>query len=120
MRGDHLARQRGIIGAIKASPIGLTVAEIEQREETATWPTYRDLEAGQAAWLPLYTEKGDRANHFAFIGTFEFKNPPPFTLTELVSFCFYWDLDREALDQALPQYLVSRRAVELQRRSGAI
>jgi len=47
MRGDFLARQRGIIGAIKVSPTGLTVAEIGQREETATRPNCRALEALQ-------------------------------------------------------------------------
>jgi hypothetical protein len=120
MRGDQLARQRGIIGAVKASPTGLTVAKIGQREETATRPDYRDLKAIQEAWLPLYTEKGERANHFASIGTFKFKNPPPFNLTELMWFCFSRDLNCRALDQDLPRHLVGCRAAELQRRPGAI
>lgn len=120
MRGDFLARQRGIIGAIKASPTESTLAEIGQREETGIRPDYRNLNAIQEAWLSLNTEEGDRANHFASIGTFKFKNPPPFTLTEIMWFCFSRDLDCRALDQALPRHLVGRRAAELQRRPGAI
>jgi len=121
MRGDFLARQRGIIGTVRASPTESTlVAEIGQREETATKPKYRDLEAIQAAWLFLFPEKGGRASHFAFIGTFKFKNPPPFTLTKLMSFCFSRGLDRKALDRALPRHLVGRKPVELQRSPGAI
>jgi hypothetical protein len=34
MRGDHLVRQWYIIRAIEASPDGLTLIEIAQREET--------------------------------------------------------------------------------------
>jgi len=62
MRGDQLARQWGIIGAIEASPNGLTVTEIEQREETGIRTIYCDLEALQAAEFPLYTEKVEKAN----------------------------------------------------------
>jgi len=47
MRGDQLARQWRIIRAIEASPNGLTVAEIAQREETGIRTIYRDLEALQ-------------------------------------------------------------------------
>jgi hypothetical protein len=45
MRGDQLARQWRVIRAIEASPNGLTVAEIAQREETGIRTIYRDLEA---------------------------------------------------------------------------
>jgi hypothetical protein len=45
MRGDQLGRQQGIIRAIKASPNGLTVTEIAQREETGIRTIYRELEA---------------------------------------------------------------------------
>ena len=51
MRGDQLARQWRIIRAIEASPNGLTVTEIAQREETGIRTIYRDLEALQAAGL---------------------------------------------------------------------
>ena len=52
MRGDQLARQWRIIRAIEATPNGLTVAEIAQREETGARTIYRDLEALQAACFP--------------------------------------------------------------------
>ena len=52
MPGDHLARERGIFRAIEASPNGLTVTEIAQREETGIRTIYRDLEALQAAGFP--------------------------------------------------------------------
>ena len=52
MRGDQLARQWRIIRAIEASPNGLTVTEIAQREETGIRTIYRDLEALQSAGFP--------------------------------------------------------------------
>jgi predicted DNA-binding transcriptional regulator YafY len=94
MRGDQLARQWRIIRAIEASPNGLTVAEIAQREETGIRTIYRDLEALQAAGFPLYTERVNGANRWAFVDTFKLKIPPPFTLTELMSLYFYKDLVR--------------------------
>jgi hypothetical protein len=45
MRGDQLAGQWRDIRAIEASPNGLTVTEIAQREETGIRTIYRDLEA---------------------------------------------------------------------------
>jgi len=45
MRGDQCARQWRVIRAIEASPNGLTVAEIANREETGIRTIYRDLEA---------------------------------------------------------------------------
>jgi len=47
MQGDQLGRERGIFRAIEASPNGLTVTEIAQREETGIRTIYRDLEAFQ-------------------------------------------------------------------------
>jgi predicted DNA-binding transcriptional regulator YafY len=94
MRGDQLARQWRVIRAIEASPSGLTVAEIANREETGIRTIYRDLEALQAAGFPLYTEKVDKANRWAFVDTYKFKIPAPFTLTELMSLYFYKDLVR--------------------------
>ena len=89
MRGDHLARQWRVIRAIESGPNGLTVAEIARREETGARTIYRDLEALQAAGFPLYTEKVDRSNGWAFIDTFKFKilpshaKPPIFILCAL-------------------------------------
>jgi predicted DNA-binding transcriptional regulator YafY len=94
MRGDQLARQWRVIRAIEASPNGLTVAEIAKREETGIRTIYRDLEALQAAGFPLYTEKVERASRWAFVDTYKFKIPVPFTLTELMSLYFYKDLVR--------------------------
>jgi predicted DNA-binding transcriptional regulator YafY len=94
MRGDQLARQWRVIRAIESSPNGLTVAEIAQREEKGLRTIYRDLEALQDAGFPLYTEKVEKANRWAFVDTFKFKIPPPFTLTELMSLYFYKDLVR--------------------------
>ena len=83
MRGDQLARQWRIIRAIEASPNGLTVTEIARREETGIRTINRALEAFHAAGLPPYTEKVKRASRRAFIDTFKFKIPPPFTLGAL-------------------------------------
>ena len=47
MRGDQSARQWRVTRAIEASPNGLTVAEIANREETGIRTIYRDLEALQ-------------------------------------------------------------------------
>jgi predicted DNA-binding transcriptional regulator YafY len=89
MRGDQLSRQWRIIRAIEASSNGLTVTEIAQREETGIRTIYRDLEALQAEGFPLYTERVERSNRWAFIDTFKFKMPPPFTLTELMALYFH-------------------------------
>jgi hypothetical protein len=79
MRGDHLARQWCIIRAIEASPDGLTVTEIAQRDEIGFRTIYQNLEAIQAPRSPLYTERVIGPNRWAFIGTFEFKIPPIFS-----------------------------------------
>ena len=47
-----------------------------RREETGIRTIYRDLESLQAAGFPLYTERIDRVNRWAFIDTFKFKIPP--------------------------------------------
>jgi predicted DNA-binding transcriptional regulator YafY len=78
MQGDQLSRQWRTIREIKASPNGLTVAEIAKREETGIRTICRYLEALQAASFPLYTERADRVNRWAFIDTLKFKIPPPF------------------------------------------
>ncbi len=83
MRGDQLARQWPIIRAIEASPNGLTVIEIAQREEIGTRPIYRDLRPLHAARFPLYPQRADQDNRWAFIDTFKFKIPPSFTLGAL-------------------------------------
>ncbi len=76
MRGDQLARQWRVIRANEASPGGLTVAEVAKREETGIRTIYRDLVALQAAGFPLYTERVEKANRWAFVDTFKFKIPP--------------------------------------------
>ena len=62
MRGDQLARQWRVIRAIEASPNGLTVAEIADREETGIRTIYRDLEALQ----PKCHAKAQRAPRETF------------------------------------------------------
>lgn len=94
MRGDQLARQWRIIRSIEASPTGLTVAELAKREGIGIRTVYRDLVALQQAGFPLYTERVERASRWAFIDTYKFKIPPPFTLTELMSLHLYKDLVR--------------------------
>ena len=91
MQGDQLSRQWRTIRAIEASPIGLTVTEIAQREETGFRTIYRDLGALQAAGFPLYTEKIDWTNRWAFIGPFKFRILPPFALIGLNSLYFCRD-----------------------------
>jgi hypothetical protein len=62
MRGDQLARQWRVIRAIKASPKGLTITEIAQREETGIRTIYRDLAALQVAGFPCpYHAKAQKA-----------------------------------------------------------
>jgi hypothetical protein len=73
LRGDQFARQWRIIRAIEASPNSLTVAETAQREEKGFRTIYRDLEALQAAGFPLYTQKVEKANRWAFVDTLKFK-----------------------------------------------
>jgi hypothetical protein len=84
MRGDQLARQWLIIRAIEASPDGLTVIEIAQREESGKRTIYRDLEALQAAGFILYIERVEKANRWAFIDIFKFKIPSPFTFYSVI------------------------------------
>jgi hypothetical protein len=113
MRGDQLSRQWRVVRAIEASPNGLTVAEIAKREDSGIRTICRDLEVLQAAGSPLYTERVDRANRSAFVDTFKFEIPPPFTLTEQLSLYFYRGLVCKVLAHCLPQFQVSRRAVDL-------
>ncbi len=94
MRGDQLARQWRIIRAIEAGSQGLTVAEIADLEDCGPRTIYRDLEALQDAGFPLYTEKVNGTTRWAFIDTYRFKIPPPFTLSELMSLYLYRDLIR--------------------------
>ena len=83
MRGDQLARQWRIIRGIEVSHNRLTAAEIAKREETGIRTICRYLEALQAGSFPLYTEGTDKVNRWAFIDTFKFRIPPPFTLDAL-------------------------------------
>ena len=94
MRGDQLARQWRIIRANEADPNGLTVTAIAQREETGMRTINRTLEAPRASGVSLHAERVQRANRWAFMDTFKFKIPAPFTLTELMSLYVYRDMVR--------------------------
>jgi predicted DNA-binding transcriptional regulator YafY len=94
MRGDQLARQWRILRLIESSHTGLTVAEIADHEEVSLRTAYRDLEALQDAGFPLYCEKFEQANRWAFVDTFRFRVPQPFSMTELMSLHLYSDLVR--------------------------
>jgi predicted DNA-binding transcriptional regulator YafY len=92
MRGDQLARKRRVIRAVEASPNGLTVAEIANREKTGIRTIYRNVEALQETGFPLYNERIERASCWAFVDIFKSKIPAPFTLTELISLYSYNNL----------------------------
>ncbi len=84
MRGDQLARKWRTIRAIEASPNGLTVTKIAQREETEIRTINRDLDALQANGFPLYTESPERCTRRASIPTFKFEIPPSFNVKTLI------------------------------------
>jgi predicted DNA-binding transcriptional regulator YafY len=111
MKDNSLVKNKDLtpvlVRAIEASPNGLTVAEIAKREEIGIRTIYRDLEALQAAGLPLYTERVDGANRWAFVDTFKFKIPPPFNLTELMSLYVYRDIARGLKRAAFLDWLES-------------
>ncbi|MFH1135034.1 MAG: WYL domain-containing transcriptional regulator [Pseudomonadota bacterium] len=92
MRGDQLARQWRILRHIESSRQGLTVAELAELEDVGLRTAYRDLEALQEAGFPLFCERGDKANRWAFVDAYKFQVPQPFTLTELISLHVYGDL----------------------------
>ena len=94
MRGDQLARQWRIIRAIEATSGGLTVAELAKREGIGVRTIYRDLVALQQAGFPLYSARVERAQRWAFVDTYKFRIPTPFTLTELMSLHLYRELLR--------------------------
>lgn len=94
MRGDQLARQWRIVRAIEATSSGLTVAELAKREGIGVRTIYRDLIALQQAGFPLYSARIERAQRWAFVDTYKFRIPTPFTLTELMSLHLYRDLLR--------------------------
>lgn len=94
MRGEQLARQWRILRHIEASKNGMTVAEMADLEGIGVRTAYRDLEALQEAGFPLYYEKVDRINRWAFVDTYKFRVPQPFTMTELMSLHLYSDLIR--------------------------
>lgn len=77
MRGDQLTRQSRIIREIEASLNGLPVAEIAKREEIGIRTFCRYLESLQAAGFPLYNERVERGNRWAFENTFISKIPSP-------------------------------------------
>jgi len=92
MRGDQLARERGIFRAIEASPKGLTVRDIAQWTEIGFRAIYQDLEALKASGFSQYTEKIKKTNHWAFRKASKFGPFPPFTLIEPRLLYSYRDL----------------------------
>lgn len=94
MRGEQLARQWRILQLLETSKRGLSIAELAQMEGVAWRTVQRDLDALQEAGFPLLNQRVDRANRWAFVDTFHFRLPPPFTLTELMSLHLYRDLTR--------------------------
>ena len=91
MRGDQLARQWRILRHIEASRTGLSVNDIVSLEGIHKRTAYRDLEALQAAGFPLFVEKAEGQTKWAFIDTYKFQVPQPFTTTELMSLHLYGD-----------------------------
>ena len=94
MRGDQLARQWRILRHIEANTHGLTVTELAELEGIGKRTAYRDLEALQEAGFPLYYKRVSRSNRWAFVDTYKFQVPQPFTMTELMSLHLYSDLVR--------------------------
>ncbi|MFH1092108.1 MAG: transcriptional regulator [Pseudomonadota bacterium] len=94
MRGDQLARQWRLLRHLESSNYGLTAAELAEMEGISPRTAYRDLEALQAAGFPLYNERVEKSNRWAFVDTYKFRVPQLFTLTELMSLHLYSDLVR--------------------------
>ena len=94
MRGEQLARQWRILRHIEASTVGLTVAELADLEGVSLRTAYRDLEALQDAGFPLFSERRKNTQYWAFVDTYSFQVPQPFSLTELMSLHLYGDLVR--------------------------
>jgi len=94
VRGDQLARQWRILRRIEATSGGLTVAELADEEGISLRTVYRDLEALQEAGFPLYSEMVERSQRWAFVDTYKFQLPQPFSLTEMMSLHLYGDLIR--------------------------
>ncbi|MFH2130198.1 MAG: WYL domain-containing transcriptional regulator [bacterium] len=94
MRGEQLARQWRILRHIEGARHGLTVAEIADLEGIAPRTAYRDVEALEQAGFPLFAERVEGTNRWAFVDTYKFQVPQPFTLTELMSLHLYGDLVR--------------------------
>ncbi|MEW6264302.1 MAG: transcriptional regulator [Thermodesulfobacteriota bacterium] len=92
MRGAQLARQWRILRHIESSRQGLSVAELAGLEGVSLRTAYRDLEALQEAGFPLFSEREEKSQRWAFVDAYKFQVPQPFTLTELMSLHLYGDL----------------------------
>ena len=79
MRGDQLARQWRTIRAIEASPKGLTVIEIAQREEIGMRTIYHELEASQAAGFPPVQREIPKSQALGFRRSLQTQSPFPFS-----------------------------------------
>ncbi|MFC1895068.1 helix-turn-helix transcriptional regulator [Thermodesulfobacteriota bacterium] len=94
MRGDQLARQWRILRHIEASSQGLSVMDIMELAGVSRSTAYRDIQALQDAGFPLYTDNVEGGARWAFVDTYKFRVPQPFTLTELMALHLYGDLTR--------------------------
>jgi predicted DNA-binding transcriptional regulator YafY len=94
MRGDQLARQWRILRHIEASRCGLSVIDLVEMENVTRRTIYRDLQALQEAGFPLFSESVEGGSRWAFIDTYRFQVPEPFTLTELMALHLYSDFTK--------------------------
>ncbi|MFP3870891.1 MAG: helix-turn-helix transcriptional regulator [Syntrophobacteria bacterium] len=78
-RGDQLSRQWRILRMLEESRRGFTVSEVARELNCVRRTVYRYLEILQEAGFPIYTERDGRASRWAFIDTFRFHLPVPFS-----------------------------------------
>ncbi|MFP3871074.1 MAG: helix-turn-helix transcriptional regulator [Syntrophobacteria bacterium] len=91
-RDDQLSRQWRILRMLEESRRGFTVSELARELNCVRRTVYRDLEILQEAGFPIYTERDGRASRWAFIDTFRFHLPVPFSSIELMALYFSRDL----------------------------
>ena len=106
-RGNQLARQWRIIQILLASGIGRSVAELARELEANPRTVYRDLEALQTAGFPMYTERVDGKNLWAFLDAVKHHIPIPFGLSELMALYFCSDMIKALQDTVFYESLDS-------------
>jgi len=87
-RGDQLGRQWKILQALLYSRQGLSVSRIAEDLECHPRTVYRDLEALQIAWFPIYTDRLDGKNLWKILDDAKNPLPLPLDLTELTALYF--------------------------------